>query len=158
MPKKVKTDRVVVATNRRARHNFHILETFEAGISLQGPEVKSLRLKQASMDQSFARVDNNEVFLHGLHIAPYAFNTLQSLDPVRTRKLLLKQKEIRRLCGRNTVKGTAIIPLEIYFRRGWAKVLVAIARGKQGPDKRESIKRRDTAREMQRDFREKYKG
>ncbi len=158
MLKKTKSDNVVVATNRRASHNFHILETFEAGISLQGPEVKSLRLKQASLDQGFARVDNGEVFLHGLHIAPYAFNTLQSLDPLRTRKLLLKQKEIRRICGRNTVKGLALIPLEIYFRRGWAKVLVAIARGKQGPDKRDTIKRRDTTREMQRDFREKYKG
>ena len=158
MLKKAKTDKVTVATNRRARYNFHILETFEAGISLQGPEVKSLRLKQASMDQSFARVDNGEVFLHGLHIAPYAFNTLDQPDPSRTRKLLLKQKEIRRLCGQTTIKGMALIPLEIYFRRGWAKVLVAIARGKQGPDKRDAIKKRETNREIQKDFREKYKG
>lgn len=149
---------IPVATNRRARHNFHIIETVEAGLSLSGPEVKSLRLKQASLDQSFARVEKGEVFLYGLHIAPYAFNTTAPVDALRTRKLLLKTKEIRRLIGQSAVKGIALIPLEIYFKRGWAKVLLALARGKQGPDKREDIKKRETEREIRRDFTEKYKG
>jgi len=158
MQKKETKEKIIVATNRRARHNFQISDTAEAGISLYGPEVKSLRLKNISMEQSFARAEKEEIFLYGLHIAPYAFNKCNPLDPLRVRKLLLKKKEIKKLSGLMTLKGTALIPLEIYFKNGWAKVLIGVAKGKKGPDKREDIKRKDTAREMQRDFKEKYKG
>ncbi|MFH1620177.1 MAG: SsrA-binding protein SmpB [bacterium] len=153
-----RTEKESVATNRRARYNYHILETLEAGLCLSGPEVKSLRLKQATMDQSFARVEKGEVFLYGLHIAPYAYTTADRPEPLRTRKLLLKQAEIKRLAGHVSVKGMVLVPLEIYFKRGWAKTVLALAKGKRGPDKRDDIKRRETAREVRRNFREKYKG
>ena len=147
-----------VATNRKARHDYEILETFEAGIVLEGPEVKSLRLKQTQIAQSFARAEEDGLYLYGMHVQPYVFNTLKELDPVRTRKLLLNKKEIRKLSNATAVKGAAIVPLEIYFKNGWAKVLLAIARGKKAPDKHEAKKKRAIDRELRRDFKEKFKG
>ena len=153
-----KEDKTPVATNRRARHNFHVLDTLEAGLSLTGPEVKSLRLKQASLDQSFARLEGSEALIYGLHIAPYAFDTLRQSEPLRTRKLLLNRKEIKKLIGQTSVKGMALIPLELYFRRGWAKVLLGLCKNKQAPDKRDDIKKRDMPREVGKEFKGKYRG
>jgi SsrA-binding protein len=147
-----------VATNRKARHDFFILETFEAGIALEGPEVKSLRLKQATITQGFARVENDEVLLYGLHIAPYAYNTIKEIDPLRTRKLLLKRREIKKLGNATSVKGNALVALEIYFKKGWAKVLLGLAKGKNAADRHEAIKKRDVDRELRRELGDKFKG
>jgi len=155
---KKKTELETVATNRKARHDFEILETFEAGIVLEGPEVKSLRLKQAHINQSFARVEPDGLYIYGMHIQPYVFNTIKQLDPIRTRKLLLNRREIKKLAKSTAVKGTTIVPLEIYFKNGWAKALLALARGKQARDKHEAIKKKDIDRELRREFKEKFKG
>lgn len=156
--KKKEPEIETVATNRKARHDYEILETFEAGLVLEGPEVKSLRLKQAQIAQSFARVEKDGLYLYGMHIPPYAFNTVKELDPVRTRKLLLNKKEIKKLTNSTSTKGTAIVPLEVYFKRGWAKVILALAKGRKAPDKHEATKKREIDRELRRDFKEKFKG
>ncbi|MDA8131351.1 MAG: SsrA-binding protein SmpB [Elusimicrobia bacterium] len=159
MPKQEKEDKIEpIATNRKARHDYLITDTIEAGLALEGPEVKSLRLKQATLVSSFARAERDGLYLYGLHIAPYAFNTLKELDPLRTRKLLLKRQEIKRLTSALETKGMALVALELYFKRGWAKVLLGLAKGKKTADKHESIKKRDIDREMRREFREKFKG
>ena len=147
-----------VATNRKARYDYEVLETFEAGLILEGPEVKSLRLKQAQIAQSFARAEEDGLYLYGMHIPPYAFNTVKELDPIRTRKLLLNKKEIKKLANAAAVKGAAIIPLEVYFKNGWAKIRLALARGKKAPDKHEAKKKQASDRELRRDFKEKFKG
>jgi SsrA-binding protein len=149
-----KTDaegRLVVATNRRARFEYEILDTWEAGIELRGPEVKSLRAARANLGDAFAQVHRGEVWLEKLHISPYEPATRDNpTDPQRRRKLLLHRSEIARLDGRVAEKGLTLVPLTLYFRRGRAKVELALARGKQRHDKRESIKRREADRETQR--------
>ncbi|OGS04930.1 MAG: SsrA-binding protein [Elusimicrobia bacterium RIFCSPLOWO2_12_FULL_59_9] len=153
---KKELENITVATNRKARHEYHILDTLEAGICLKGPEVKSLRAKQATLEHSFARVDDGEVFLHNVHITPYQQTAFESLDPSRTRKLLLNKTEIKRLSGQP--KGVTLIPLEMYFnRRGFAKVRIAVCKGKQGPDKRQELRARAVRRELERDFKGKFK-
>ena len=147
-----------IATNRKARHDYAIEDTVEAGLCLEGPEVKSLRLKHVTLTAAFARVEPKGIFLYGMHISPYEFNTLTQTDPLRTRKLLLKKQEIKRLTKATEVKGMALIALEVYFKRGWAKVLLGLGRGKKAPDKQDTIKKRDLDREMRRDFKDKYKG
>jgi len=145
-------------SNRKARHDYHVLETLEAGIELQGPEVKSLRLGKASLQDSFARIDKGEIFLHQMHINPYSFTHHMNLSPTRTRKLLLHRQEINKLDGRVQEKGLTLIPLEIYFSaQGIAKVQLAVAKGKLAPDKRADIKKKDLEREARRDFRAKTK-
>jgi len=139
---------VSVATNRKALHDFHIQETYEAGLVLDGPEVKSLRGRQARLEGSFVRVENGEAFIYNMHISPYSYTHHYAGDPLRTRKLLLKPAELRRLETDSRIKGCAIVPLELYFRRGWAKLKIAVARGKKSPDKRDAIKRRDLNREL----------
>jgi len=156
--KQKRPDVETVATNRKARHDYEILETFEAGLVLEGPEVKSLRLKQAQIAQSFARAEKDGLYLYGMHIPPYAFNTVKELDPIRTRKLLLNKKEIKKLSGSADTKGLAIVPLEVYFKNGWAKVSLALAKGKKAPDKHEAVKKKELDRELRRDFKEKFKG
>jgi SsrA-binding protein len=141
----------VVVRNKKARHEFEILDTFEAGLVLRGPEVKSIREGKASLAEAFARVDNGEVWLHGMHVTPYDPAGRWNDDPVRPRKLLLRAGEIRRLIGAIQEKGLALVPLELYFRRGYAKVALALARGKKLHDKRETLKRRTHEREMQRE-------
>jgi len=159
MVKAEKADRIeAVATNRKARHDYFITDTYEAGLALEGPEVKSLRLKHATMTSAFARAEKDGLYLYGLHIAPYAFNTLEALDPVRTRKLLLKRQEIKRLTGALTTKGMSLVALELYFKNGWAKVLLGLAKGKKAADKHETIKQRDLDRELRRDYKDKFKG
>jgi SsrA-binding protein len=147
--------RKVVARNRKARHEYEILETLEAGMALKGPEVKSIRAGHVSFQDSFARVERGEVWLHSLHISPYEQANRFNEDPTRPRKLLLNRSEIRRLVGKVEEKGLTLVPLEIYFSKGYAKVLVALARGKKLHDKRETLKRKDQEREAQRAMRER---
>ena len=144
------SQRKVVATNRKARHEYDILETFEAGMVLKGPEVKSLRDGRASFQDAFARLDRGEVWLEGVHISPYEQANRYNVDPVRSRKLLMHRGEIRRLVGKVEERGLTLIPLEIYFSRGHAKVTLALARGRKLHDKREALKRRMQEREARR--------
>jgi SsrA-binding protein len=144
----------VIATNRKARHEYSILETFEAGIALKGAEVKSLRQGRASLQESYAALKNGEVWLLDMHISPYEQAADDSYEPTRKRKLLLHKKEIRRLVGKLAEKGLTLIPLRVYFKNGIAKVELALAKGKRAYDKREAIKRREALRELERDFAE----
>jgi SsrA-binding protein len=146
----------VVTVNRKARHDYHILETYEAGIALTGTEVKSLRAGRANLQDSFARVENAELFLYNMHISPYDQGNRFNHEPKRTRKLLMHKKEILRLLGKSREKGLALIPLKVYFNdQGKAKVELALARGKKVYDKREDMAARDAKREMERALRGK---
>jgi SsrA-binding protein len=146
MPRRSRT----VARNPRARHEYHIVETWEAGLVLTGTEVKSLRAGRASLIGAFARVRGGEVWLEALHIPPYDAGNRNNHDPLRTRKLLLHRREIRRLVGAVEQKGFALVPLELYFKGVHAKVTIALGRGKKAYDRREDLKRRDAEREMAR--------
>jgi len=141
----------IVCQNRKARHEYFIEETFEAGMVLDGPEVKSLRDGRANLVDSYARVKRGEVFLLNMHISPYPFAHHVDLDPKRTRKLLLTKKEIKRIVGKTEEKGYTMIPLKVYFSGGWAKILVGLARGKKKADKRQAIKEKDMKRDMDRE-------
>ena len=147
----------VIASNRRAFHDYHIQETFEAGIALVGTEVKALREGKANLQDSFARIEHNEVLLYHCHIQPYSHGNIQNHDPLRVRKLLLHRREIQRLLGKTQERGLTLVPLKVYFKRGRAKVELALAKGKTGPDKRESLKRREAVREIQRGTRYQQK-
>jgi SsrA-binding protein len=142
----------IVAENRKARHDYFIDETYEAGISLVGTEVKSLRAGKANLRDSYAEVSNNEVFIQNMHISPYDQGNRFNHDPMRPRKLLLHRQEIKRLLGQTTQKGYTLVPLRVYFKRGRAKVEVALARGKKLYDKREEIAKRDADREIEREL------
>ncbi|WP_425387426.1 SsrA-binding protein SmpB [Desulfovirgula thermocuniculi] len=146
----------VVTVNRRARHDYHILETYEAGIVLTGTEVKSLRAGRANLQDSYARVENGELFLYNMHISPYDQGNRFNHEPKRTRKLLMHKREIMRLLGKSREKGLTLVPLKVYFNeRGKAKVELALARGKKAIDKREDIAARDARREIERALRGK---
>jgi SsrA-binding protein len=136
-----------VVVNRRARHDYEITEIYEAGISLTGPEVKSLRAGKVSLAESYAKVIKAEVWLMDCRITPYTYSRLAEQDPVRPRRLLLHKKEIKRLIGKTTERGFTLIPLRIFFKRGWAKVELGLAKGKKLIDKREKIKRKIMDRE-----------
>lgn len=140
----------VVATNRKAFHDYHILETYEAGIALLGTEVKSLREGKANLKDSYAIVKNSEVFLLNCHISPYSHGNIFNHDPLRTRKLLLHRKEINKLHGHITQKGLTLIPLKVYFKDGKAKVELGLAKGKRQYEKREAIKEKESRREIER--------
>ncbi|HUV04381.1 MAG TPA: SsrA-binding protein SmpB [Armatimonadota bacterium] len=142
--------RNIVAVNRKARHDYFIEETYEAGICLAGTEVKSVRAGQVSLQDSFARVGNGEVWLVNMYVAPYEKGTRFNLEPRRPRKLLLHGSEIARLLGKTRQKGLALIPLQIYFERGYAKIELGLARGKKFYDKRQAIAERDAQREERR--------
>lgn len=146
--------RKIVASNRRARHEYEVLERMEAGIALTGPEVKSIRDGKVSIAEAFARVENGEIWIHGMHISPYEAAGRWNLDPVRPRKLLLHRQEIRKLIGGVREKGRTLVPLEIYFKRGRAKIDLAVARGKKLHDKRETAKRQEAKREVARAIKE----
>ena len=143
----------VIARNRRARHDYHIEETFEAGLVLTGTEVKSLRAGRASLTEAFAQISGDELWLHGLHIPEYAQGTWTNHDPRRTRKLLLHRKQIDRLASQVAERGFTIVPLSLYFSGGKAKAELALARGKRTYDKRHDLARRDAAREVDRALR-----
>ena len=140
----------IIARNPRAKHDYHLLETWEAGLVLTGTEVKSLRAGRASLVGAFARVRNGEVWLEALHIPPYEAGNRNNHDPLRTRKLLLHRREIRKLLGAVDQKGYALVPLELYWQKSHAKVTVALARGKKEYDRRDDLRRRDAEREMAR--------
>jgi SsrA-binding protein len=148
--KKTGKDSPVLASNRRARHDYHVLETIEAGVELRGTEVKSLRDGQASLAESYALVENGEAFLVDLHIQPYRFGNVHNHEPRRKRRLLMHRREIARLAGQVALKGQTLIPLQLYLKRGRVKVELALCEGKQTVDKRETIKRRDADRETAR--------
>ena len=139
-----------VATNRRARHDYRILERFEAGIALTGSEVKSLRGGRASLSEAFARVRSGEVWLENMHIPPYEQGEKRGYDPVRARKLLLHRKEIERLVGKQQEQGLALVPMRVYFSHGLAKVELGLGRGKREYEKRQAIAKREHEREMER--------
>jgi SsrA-binding protein len=146
-----KPDTTTVARNKRARHDYHILETWEAGLVLSGTEVKSLRQGKGSLVDAYATVRDGEVFLLNMHIAPYEQGNQFNHDPTRTRKLLLHRKEIRRLIGGVERQGLTLVPLELFFNpRGKAKVTLALAKGKKQHDKRADARRREDEREMAR--------
>ncbi|MGD2046637.1 MAG: SsrA-binding protein SmpB [Gemmatimonadota bacterium] len=142
--------RKVVARNRKARHEFDILETVEAGMELKGPEVKSIRAGHVAFQDAFARVDRGEMWLYNLHISPYEQANRENTDPVRARRLLLNKKEIRKLGAQVDEKGLTLVPLDIYFSRGYAKLTLGVAKGRKLHDKREALKRRVQEREAQR--------
>lgn len=140
----------LVCQNRKAYHDYEILDTLEAGMVLVGSEVKSLRDGRANLKDSYARVKNGEVFLYGLHISPYVSSSYNNHEPERVRKLLLHDYEIKRLYVKTQERGLSLIPLKIYFKDGKAKTILALAQGKKLYDKRESIKRKEEGREMDR--------
>ncbi|MCP2253695.1 SsrA-binding protein [Prauserella aidingensis] len=140
--------RKVIASNRRARHDYSILDTYEAGIALAGTEVKSLRAGKASLAEAFATVDDGEVFLRNVHIPEYAQGTWTNHMPRRTRKLLLHRREIHKLIGKTKESGVSLVPLSLYFKDGKVKVELALARGKKAHDKRQDIAKRDAQREI----------
>jgi SsrA-binding protein len=142
--------RKVVASNRKARHDYTILDTFEAGLALTGTEVKSLRAGRASLVDAFAQVKDGEIYLHAVHIPEYAQGTWTNHEPRRTRKLLLHRGEIDRLIGKVKESGLTLVPLSLYFSDGWAKVEVGLARGKRTYDKRQDLAKRDAEREISR--------
>ena len=147
-------DRLIVS-NRKARYEYHVLDTWETGIVLQGTEVKALREGKANLQDAFARVDNGEVWLFNVHISPYEQGNRFNHDPLRPRKLLLHRNEIRKLIGSVQEKGLTLVPLDVHFSGGRAKVNLALVRGKQLHDKRETLKERDSQREIQRGLKDR---
>ena len=139
-----------ILTNPKARRDYHILETFEAGIVLRGTEVKSLRAGKGQIRDAFARVDNDEVWLHNAHIDEYSHGNLQNHQPKAPRKLLLHKSEIRKLFGLASVKGNALVPVSFYWKNGKVKVALAVGRGKIQFDKRQDLKKREAERELKR--------
>ena len=137
----------IVAENRKALHDYHILETFEAGVVLQGTEVKSIRDGRVNLRDSFARVEDGEVFVYNIHISPYTHRGYADHEPTRRRKLLLNRQEIRKLIGKTVERGMTLVPLRVYFKNGRVKIAVSLAKGKQAHDKREAVRKREVERE-----------
>lgn len=147
-----KTSTKLIANNKKAYHDYFILDTYEAGIALHGTEVKSLRMGKCSVKESFIRVENGEVFIYGMHISPYEKGNIFNKAPLRPRKLLLHKAEINKMIGKTKEKGMAIVPLKVYFKGSLVKVEIGLARGKKLYDKRNDIAKKDQQREAQRDF------
>ncbi|SJZ41238.1 SsrA-binding protein SmpB [Selenihalanaerobacter shriftii] len=145
----------VIVRNRKAKHEYHIEETYEAGIVLQGTEVKSIRQGRVNLKDSFAIVEDGELFLYNMHIAPYKQGNRYNHDPERVRKLLLHKREIRSLIGKTREKGYTLVPLNLYFKRNIVKVKLALGKGKNIHDKREDIKKRTAQRDIERAFKDK---
>ena len=147
-----KTGVELIANNKKAYHDYFILETYEAGISLAGTEVKSMRMGKCSIKESFIRIENWEVFVYGMHISPYEKGNIFNKDPLRVRKLLLHRQEINKLLGKMKEKGMTLVPLKVYLKGSLVKVEIGLAKGKKLYDKRADIAKKDQAREAQRDF------
>lgn len=147
----------VVTQNKKARHDYHIEDRYEAGIVLSGTEIKSIRAGRVNLKDSFARIQNGEVYLMNMHISPYEQGNRYNHDPTRSRKLLLHRREIDKLVGLTKEKGYALIPLRIYLKNGFAKVELAVAKGKKLHDKRQALKEKDAQRQIERAFRERQK-
>lgn len=151
----MESEKKVVSTNRKAFHDYHILEKFEAGLELVGTEVKSLREGRVNLKDAYVVVRTNEIFLIGMHIGPYSHTGYGGHEPYRDRKLLLHHREIRKIARHISVKGFTVVPLMIYFRNSWAKVEIALAKGKRSYDKKASIAERDQKRAMDRELKRK---
>jgi len=149
---KEKETQKLIANNKKAYHEYFIEETYEAGISLHGTEVKSMRMGKCSIKESFIRIENGEVFVYGMHVSPYEKGNIFNKDPLRVKKLLLHKSEINKLAGKVAEKGYTLVPLQVYFKNGKVKTQVGLARGKKLYDKREAIAKKDRRREMERDF------
>ncbi|WP_318507490.1 SsrA-binding protein SmpB [Bacillus sp. T3] len=147
----------VVAQNKKAYHDYFIEETYEAGIVLQGTEIKSIRGGRVNLKDSYARIHNGEMFLYSMHVSPYEQGNRYNHDPLRTRKLLLHKKQISTLIGETKEAGYALVPLKVYLKNGFAKVLIGLAKGKKKYDKREDLKQKEAKREIERAFRERQK-
>lgn len=145
----------LIANNKKAYHDYFIEDMYEAGISLHGTEVKSLRMGKCSVKESFVRIENGEVFIYGMHISPYEKGNIFNKDPLRPRKLLLHKYEIRKIIGQMAQKGYTLVPLKVYFKNSLVKVEIGLARGKKLYDKRDSIAKKDQRREAERDFKVK---
>ncbi|WP_420830387.1 SsrA-binding protein SmpB [Bacillus piscicola] len=148
----------VIAQNKKARHDYFIEETVEAGIVLKGTEIKAIRAGRMNIADSFARIENGELFMHNAHIGHYEQGNRFNHDPLRTRKLLLHRREINKLIGQSQQAGYSIVPLKVYIKNGKAKVLIGLAKGKKKYDKREALKQKDAKREMDRAIRRQMKG
>lgn len=146
----------LIANNKKAYFDYFIEDTYEAGISLAGTEVKSLRMGKCSLKESFIRIEHNEVFVYNMHISPYEKGNIFNKDPLRVRKLLMHRYEINKLCGKVAEKGLTLVPLRVYFKDSLVKVEVGLARGKKLYDKRETIAKKDQQREAEREFRAKF--
>ena len=142
----------LIANNKKAYHDFFILDTYEAGIALHGTEVKSLRMGKCSIKESFIRIENGEVFIYGMHVSPYEKGNIFNKDPLRVKKLLLHKSEIHKLLGKVKEKGMSVVPLKVYFKGSLVKVEIGLAKGKKLYDKRDDIAKKDQQREAQRDF------
>ena len=150
-----KTEKKLIANNKKAYHDFFLEERYEAGIELHGTEVKSMRMGKCSIKESFIRIENGEVFIYGMHISPYEKGNIFNKDPLRVRKLLLHKLEIRRLMSKIKEKGYTLVPLQVYFKGSLVKVEIGLARGKKLYDKRADIAKKDQRREAERDFKVK---
>lgn len=142
----------LIANNKKAYHDYFIEETYEAGIALHGTEVKSLRMGKCSIKESFVRIENEEVYIYGMHISPYEKGNIFNRDPLRVKKLLLHKSEIRKMKGKIAEKGYTLVPLKVYFNRSLVKVEIGLAKGKKLYDKRQDIAKKDQRREPERDF------
>ena len=151
-----KTSIKLIANNKKAYHDYFIDEKYEAGIELVGTEVKSLRMGKCSIKESYVRIEKGEAFIYSMNVSPYEKGNIFNKDPLRVRKLLLHKEEIRKLAGKASEKGIALIPLQVYFKDGKAKVEIGLARGKKLYDKREDIAKKDMKREIERDFKMKH--
>ena len=145
----------LIANNKKAYHDYFIEETYEAGIALHGTEVKSLRMGKCSIKESFVRIENEEVYIYGMHISPYEKGNIFNRDPLRVKKLLLHKSEIRKMKGKIAEKGYTLVPLKVYFNRSLVKVEIGLAKGKKLYDKRQDIAKKDQRREAERDFKVK---
>ena len=153
-----KTNGKMIANNKKAYHDYFILDTVEAGIALHGTEVKSLRMGKCSVKESFIRIENGEMFIYGMHISPYEKGNIFNKDPLRVRKLLLHKAEINKMLGKQKEKGIAIVPLKVYFKGSLVKVEIGLAKGKKLYDKREDIAKKDMKREAERDMKVRMYG
>ncbi len=147
----------IITTNRKARHEYEVLDTMETGIVLAGTEVKALRDGRANLKDSYANVKDGEVFLYNMHISPYDFGNINNHDPTRVRKLLLHKKEIKKLIGKTQEKGLTLVPLKLYFKNGKVKVQLALAKGKKVYDKRQDIAKRESDLELRRALKNKQR-
>ena len=150
-----KGDKKLIANNKKVYHDYFIEETYEAGLVLHGTEVKSLRLGKCSIKESFLRIEDGEMYVYGMHVSPYEKGNIFNKDPLRTRKLLLHKREILKLMGKVKEKGYTLVPIEVYFTDGKAKMLIGLAKGKKLYDKREDLAKKDAKREMERAFKDR---
>ncbi|MED1801270.1 MULTISPECIES: SsrA-binding protein SmpB [Brevibacillus] len=155
---KEKAGTKTIAQNRKARHDYHIEQVYEAGIELTGTEIKSVRAARVQLKDSFARVQNGELLLYNVHISPYEQGNRFNHEPERTRKLLMRRLEILKLNGLIRERGYSLVPLSIYLKGGWAKVELALVKGKKNYDKREDLKKKESTRDIERALRERQKG